>query len=314
MQMMQLNDCAQLLKARDNYLIITHRRPDGDTIGSAGALCVLLQAMGKTAHIFPNPEFTETYIQYVIPFLANDDFVPDTIVSVDTASEDLFPYGFSGNVDLSIDHHPSNTGYAKNTIVWAHCAACGELMLELAKELRAELTKELAEFLYVAIATDTGCFCYGNTTSDTFRAAAELIDCGADNGAINKRLFRTSSKERLALEGLIFSSLETYREGRISVATVTLDMMKKSGATEDDCDDIASLAGRVAGSNVSVTIKEKEKNLSKISLRTSRNVDASAICSKFGGGGHAMAAGCTIERGYDEAKSMLLDAIYEVMG
>lgn len=311
---MQLSEFASLLAMQDNFLIITHRRPDGDTIGSAGALCLALRALGKTAWLYRNPEITDNYIGYVSEMLAPEGYRHETTVAVDVASEMLFPVGFGEEIDFCVDHHPSNTGYAKNALIWTDCAACGESAFELIKELGVTVTPEIAKLLYVAISTDTGCFCYGNTGSTTLRRAAELIDCGVENGPLNKRLFRTATKARLKLEGYIFSTLEAYHDGAVVIATVTLDMLEKSGATENDCEDLAALAGRLEGASVSVTITEKEPSLCKVSVRTGADVSANEICSRFGGGGHAMASGCTIHSSYEQAREQLIAVINEVMG
>jgi len=231
---------------------------------------------------------------------------------VDVASESLFPAGFEGGADICIDHHPSNSGYAGATILGFEKASCGELVLEIIKSALGGITKNEADLLYIAVSTDTGCFQYGNTTADTFRAAAELIDAGADNKTINKKLFRTVRKSRLVLEGMIYTSLRHFRDGKITVVTVTLDMMDKSGATEDDCEDLASLAGKVEGSFVGVTVREIEKNKCKVSVRTGREVNANDVCAVFGGGGHAMAAGCNLDCPPDEAVAKVIAAIDEV--
>ena len=311
---MQLNECIEFLNANDNFILITHRRPDGDTLCSAGALCLALRAKGKTAHLFQNAEVTEKYMPYVVPVIAPENYVYETIISVDLASEGLFPFGFDEEVDLCIDHHPSNTGFAKQSIIWETRASCGELVYEIIKAMDVEITPQIAENLYIAIATDTGCFGYANTKPETLRTAAEILDYGVDNGVLNKQLFRASSRSRLALEGEVFSTLDVYCEGKIVIATITLDMIERTGATENDYDDLASLAGRLAGSRITATITEKAKNLCKVSVRSVRTVNANAVCARFGGGGHAMAAGCTIEHGYVEAKKMLAEAMMEELG
>ena len=310
---MRLNECADFLKVKDDYILITHRRPDGDTIGSAGALCLALRAIGKKAYLFNNQEFTENYTAYVQPLTAPEGYAAQTTVAVDLASVELFPYGFEGDVDLCIDHHPSNTGYAKQSIVWEKKASCGELVFEIIKAMDVQITVEIAECLYVAVSTDTGCFAYANTKAETLRTAADILDYGVDNGVLNKKLFRAVSKARLALEGAIYSTLDIHRDGELVIATITREMMEAAGTTDNDYDDLASLAGRLAGSRITATIKETESGTGKISVRSVRGVDANAVCEKFGGGGHQMAAGCTIEQGYKEAKSMLLEAMLEAL-
>ena len=306
--MLTLNDCAELLQAHDNYYFLTHTRPDGDTLCSAAALCSALRRMGKTAAMYPNPEITETYQPLTAPYLGDK---PDGCftVAIDLADVTMFPSGWEGSVDLAIDHHPKNPGYAAATIVDGTKAACGEIVMALIELLCGDLTAEEATLLYIAVSTDSGCFSYGNTTAETLRDAAHLIDCGADNGPLNKRFFRSYTFARLKLEGMIYAGLQSFRNNQINLAVVTLDMMRESGATEDDCDDLASLPGKVRGSIVNITIRELEEGKCKVSLRTTEEVDSSAICARFGGGGHKMAAGCTLNTDPEIAGLLIMAAV-----
>ena len=311
---MELLECVSYLRSNDDFLILTHKRPDGDTLGSAAALCHGLRRMGKTAYVWNNPEVTSTYAPFVAPYLEPEGGYAGykTLVAVDLAGENLIPDGAPSGVDLCLDHHPSNSHYAKNTVVWGEKAACGELILAVLKELCGDIDEAEANLLYVAVSTDTSCFMYANTTPDTLRAGAELVEKGADNKALNKLLFRTFSKSRLTLEGLIYSTLRSYRNDQINVAIVTREMLAKAGATEDDCDDLASLAGKVAGNKVAITIRELGENHSKASVRSTDEVNSSALCAKFGGGGHAMAAGCEMNCGPYELEAKLLAALEEM--
>jgi len=310
---MTITDVVSRLREHDDFIIITHIRPDGDTVGSGAALCNALQKAGKRAYLYDNPQFPDCYPWLSDPFVAPQGYEPKFAVAVDLAEEKMFPKGFSGPVDLCIDHHPSNSHYAIETYLEPDKASCGEIVMKVVKELCGKLEKDLADQLYVAVSTDTGCFVYGNTTGDTLRAAAELCDAGASNTVLNKILFRTSSKARLLLESMIFSSLRYYHGGKTVFAIVTNDMLTKAGATEKDCNDIASLPGRVEGAATSAVIKEVDANHCKISLRTNGMVNANAVCKKFGGGGHAMASGCSMDKSCEEAAAMLADAIAEVI-
>ncbi len=303
-----ISETIQRLRENDDFLVLTHIRPDGDTIGSGSALCYALRKAGKTAYLYNNPQFEDSYDWIAKPYLAPEGFEPKFIVAVDLADTGLFPKGFEGAVDLCIDHHPSNSFYAKETLVMDKKASCGEIIMELAKELSG-LDPTVADLLYVAVSTDTGCFVYGNTTGETLCAAAELCDAGASNTYYNKLLFRTSSRARLALEGLVFSSLRYYHDGKTVIAIVTKEMLEKAGATEKDCQDIASLPGRVEGAFSSAVIKEVDETHCKISLRTNGIVNATKVCSAFGGGGHAMASGCAMDKGCVEAAQALADEI-----
>ena len=164
---------------QDNILVLSHIRPDGDTLGSGAALCSALRRAGKTAYIYENPEITDRYLPYVRPWFAPSGFVPDYTVAVDIAEPGLFPLGYAGTVRLCIDHHPSNARYAADLLLRDKKSACGEIVLELIKLLHGAPDRAEATLLYIAISTDTGCFQYSNTNSDTLRAAAETLDAGA---------------------------------------------------------------------------------------------------------------------------------------
>ena len=309
---MKTSEAAKLFASKDDFLLLTHRNPDGDTVGSAAALCRALRRAGKTAYLFRNDEITAKYRPFAEPYLAPEGYAGRFTVAVDVAAEKLLPTGFSGKVDFCVDHHPSNTGYAPKSLIAPSKASCGEIVMQLIKALNGDISKEEANLLYVAVSTDCGCFVYSNTKADTLRAAAELLDCGADNTTLNVALFRKITRARMKLEGMIYSGMEFYREGRISVATITQEMLRQVGATEENLDDISSLAGKAEDAVLSITIREQPNGESRVSLRSSPEVDCSEICAVFGGGGHEMAAGCTIQSGPEKAKKMLLDVIDEV--
>ena len=309
---MTAQECSQLLLSKNNILIITHTNPDGDTLCSAAALCSALRRAGKRANLFRNPAVTTKYMPHVEKYFAPKSFKSKYIVSVDVATEKMFAEGFDGAIDLCIDHHPTNSHYAKKELVCPDKAACGEIVLAVIKEMCGGITQEEADLLYIAVTTDTGCLQYLNTNAATFRAAAELLEYGADTGMVNVKFFRKASRARLKLEGMIYSTMGFYRDGKISVAIITKEMLRQAGASEEDCDDLAGLAGRAEGASVNITIRERDNGSSKVSVRTGRDVSSSDICAVFGGGGHAMAAGCTIDCPPEKARDMLLAVIDEV--
>lgn len=313
--LMSSNNTAQWLRERDNFLVFTHQRPDGDALGSAAGLCQGLRDAGKTAFVLPNPEATKTYIEYVSEYYAPESFECCHVVTVDTASEGQFQINagkYLGRVDLCIDHHPSNTGYAGITCLESDRAACGEIVYDILSNMDIAISPKNATALYVALATDTGCFCYGNTNSKTLITAAKLIELGVQNGRINKELFRTKSKIRLKLEAEIISQMEFYSEDTIGIATLTQKMLQHTGARPEDIEDIAALPGQVQGVNVAVTLQEQFDGTTKISVRTSRQVNANDICQRLGGGGHSMAAGCRVTASPGDAKIQILKVIEDI--
>ena len=310
---MNYRECARLLRGQDRILIVTHKNPDGDTVSSAAALCSALRRAGKEAHLYPNPDVTRHLRPYAAPYYAPTGFAPAYCVAVDVATENMFAEGFAGSVDLCIDHHPTNSHYAPEELIRDEKSSCGEIVLELIKSLCGDLTPEEATLLYIAVTTDTGCFQYANTNQQTLSSAAELLRLGADSFTVTRDFFRKVSPARLKLEGSIYSGMSFHRDGRVVVALVTREMMEKAGATEDDCDDLAGLSGRAEGCDVNVTIRELEDGSSKVSVRSTPEVSSSEICAVFGGGGHAMAAGCTIQCAPEKAREMLLAVIDEVL-
>ena len=308
--MLTIKECADILREHDGFCILTHLRPDGDTLCSAAALCSALRRMGKKAALFRNPDITETYQPIVAPYLWTEGQRSFT-VACDVADSTMLPERFRGAVDLAIDHHPKNPGYAAQTLLDGDRASCGELVMDLIETLCGDLTPEEATLLYIACSTDSGCFSYGNTKAATLRAAAHMIDCGANNGALNKQFFRSYSPGRIRLEGLIYANLQSFRSNQVNIAVVTLDMMRQAGATEDDCEDLASLPGKVRGSRVNFTIRELEEDRCKVSVRTDGSVNAADLCARFGGGGHPMAAGCTLNADPDIAALLMQAALNE---
>ena len=279
----------------------------------AAALCSGLRRLGKTAWLYPNPQVIAKLLPFVAPFYAPEDYAPDYIVSVDVATEKMFAEGYAGNVDFAIDHHPSNSRYAPLDCICGDRAACGEIVLEMLKILCGGVTKEEADLLYIALSTDCGCFQYGNTDAAALRHAAELVEAGADNARLNQLFFRKVSAARIQLEGLIYNSMSFYHDGKVVVALVTDEMLRQAHATEDDCDDLAGLAGRAECGEVSITIRDYPGGHSKVSVRSGESFDSCALCARFGGGGHKMAAGCNLPVPPLEAREILLKAIDEVL-
>ena len=312
---MTIKEAAAWLGSHDRYLILTHKCPDGDTIGCAAALCRGLRGLGKTANICPGTGETHLFTPYLEGLLAPEGFQPETVVSVDIAARGLFTDTgkpcLERGIDLAIDHHPSQEFFAKETCLDASRAACGEIIYEILQEL-GQVNAETALPLYVAVSTDTGCFQYGNTTADTHRVAAALMDTGLDVFPLNKRHFRTKTWARLQVERLIVERMHRYEEGKIAVAPVSLSLLDEAGATEEDMEDIAAFLGQIEGVETSITIRELADGGCKLSVRTSGGLNATKVCAILGGGGHAAAAGCTVDMGLKGAEEQILAAIRQV--
>ena len=308
MKKITLSDAADALRAQNNILILCHAHPDGDTLGSGYALCRALCAMGKRAAVL-----CEDPVPRMFAFLCADvpepDFEPDFVVAVDIATVKLMgervgaQYG--GRVDLCIDHHFTNSGYAKAVLLDDTAAAASEIIYQLLQIWRTPVTPIIAECLYVGVSTDTGCFRYSNVTSRTLRIAADLLDLGADTARINREVFETKSRSFARLERMALNSVETFFDGLYATVTVTQEMFRESGASEDEFDKIAAIPRQIEGVLVGASIREQKDGTYKISVRTNPPMNAAEIAAQLGGGGHPAAAGCTLEEPLEDSKKTL---------
>lgn len=302
MKTLTRSDCAKILLSHDNYAIVTHRRPDGDTVGSSAVLCMGLRQLGKTAYILENPEVTPKYATLhhglTKPSAEDGDFV----ITVDVASPGMLPDCFKLLAfDLRIDHHGSATSFTPVELVEPEVAACGEIIYGLLQEMGAELDIPMANALYTAVSTDTGCFRYANTTADTFAVASACAKAGAEVFNINQALFETNSLARLQVQAYLLQNAIFLQDGQIAVCPLPKAVEQEYGANEDDLDNISGFPRTIEGVKLAVTIREEGENRVKLSVRAVPGQDASALCAKFGGGGHKGAAGASMNMTLDEA-------------
>ncbi len=306
-----VKECASLLKEFDNYLILSHRNPDGDTLGSAFALKRALALLGKKSMVRCIDEIHPKF-SYLWENLDNTDIEFDKIIAVDVADNKLlgeeFQKLYGDRVWLCVDHHMSNREYAENLLLEDRAAAA-VVIYEVICELGVEITPEIANCVYTGLATDTGCFMFSNTTPTVHRIAAEMMEKGADYTLVNRLMFETKTLSYLKLEQLAVASIESYFDGKCAVMTITRKMFEESGSSSSECDGIASLPRKIEGVQVGVTIRERHDGTYKVSLRTVEPIDASKICGKLGGGGHNRAAGCEFDCSLEEAKQTLLEII-----
>lgn len=307
MKKINLSEAASLLKSHDNFYILTHKFPDGDTIGCAHALCKALRKIGKKANVLLDKNVAKQY-SYMTDIYKDEDFSCEYVVSVDVAAEKLLADvcdSYKDKIDLCIDHHGSNSLNAEYKIVDANAGAACEIVFEIIKLLSVEIDKEIANAIYAGIVTDTGCFRYQNTTVNTHKAAIELMPL-CDWEMINKIHYETKSRNRIALDKLLYESLEYYCDNKCAIMSATLDIQKKANAGADELEGIAGIPRTIEGVKIGITIREKEDGVYKISVRTNDGVDAAKYCEAFGGGGHVAAAGCTITDTLDNVKAMLV--------
>ena len=306
-----LKTAAKFLENNDDFLILTHAHPDGDTLGCGFALCEALKSCGKNAIVRCGDTAPEKYSY--MGKLCEEDIEYENIIAVDVADAKLlgkeFEERFGGRVKLCIDHHGSNRLYAEQTLIDPSAAAACEIILEVIKELGVEVTKSIADCIFTGLSTDSGCFRYSNVTPRTLRMAAEMIESGADHSKINVIMFETKTRTYVALERLALESMKMFLDDRCAFITITRDMFRESGSDESEVDAIAAIPRQIEGVSVGVTMREKPDGTFKVSMRTHEGVDASAICAMLGGGGHPRAAGCTVDGDAQNARNLVVSCI-----
>ena len=309
MKSLTRNETAAFLQQHDHYAIVTHRRPDGDTIGSSALLCLGLRQLGKTAHILRNPEITPKYA-LLHEGLTKEAFEPgDTVVTVDVASENMLPSLFAAlPFSLRIDHHGTAASFTPYELVEPKVAACGEIVYGVLQEMGAQLDAPMANALYTAISTDTGCFRYANTTSSTFAAAADCAKAGADIFSINQALFETNTLGRLRLQGWLVENAIFLQDGKVAICALPKAVEEALGLTEDDMENISGFPRTIEGVKVAAMIRQEGEGV-KLSVRAVPGCDAAAICAQFGGGGHKGAAGASMKMTMDEAVAAVVAAL-----
>lgn len=308
-----LKQTASYLKKHDNYIILTHASPDGDTLGSAYALYYALRESGKSACVLC-PDVIPSKYNYFVSETDRIDSENATIIAVDVADARLLgslEEEFGAKVDLNIDHHISNTKYAKNLYLDSDAAAAAQIIYELIVKMKVNINDITAKAIYTGMVTDTGCFKYSNVTAKTHLIAAELYGYNIDAAEINRLMFDTKSKNLLELERMVLDSAEYHFDDKCIILAVTEEMQSKTGCRGTDLEGIAVITRSVEGIKAGITIKQTASDEFKVSLRTYPPLDASAICKKLGGGGHKNAAGASVKGTLEEVKARALEAVKE---
>ena len=312
MKTLTRNETADFLLTHDHYAILTHRRPDGDTIGSAAALCRILRKMGKIAYIVRNPETTEKFAWLHQGLTKEEAGENDTILTVDVASPGMLPVQFEKYLDriaLRIDHHASATSFTENELVDSTAAACAEIIFDLMEHLWVPMDEKIADAIYVGTSTDTGCFRFANTNAHTFITAAACAAAGARVYQLNQILFETNTLGRLKIQGWIVENMKLFREGAMGIVAIPRAVEESIGVTEDDMDNISSFPRTVAGVCMAATLRETKEGDVKLSLRAIPGYDATIVTGQFGGGGHKGAAGATLKMSLTEAAQAVEQAM-----
>lgn len=304
----------EFLLGNDSFAVLCHKSPDGDTLGSAFALVFGLRKLGKKAKVI-SPDPIPSKYSYITDHYRDEAFEEKTVIAVDVADTKLLgccEEGYGERVDLCIDHHPSNKDYAKITLLDGEAAATTQIIYRVLCELGVELDGCIASCIYTGLSTDTGCFRYPNTQPETHRVAALMMENGAEAAMINRLMFETKSRARLSVEREVFKNMQFFLDGRCAVAFVTRDLLDKTGIADDELDGFAAMTRQIEGVCVGVFLREVQNGF-KASVRTGDEVDASAVCKRFGGGGHFRAAGCTIEDSLDCAIGKIVEVVSEYL-
>ena len=309
-----LETAVEFLKTRDNFLILTHSHPDGDTLGSAFALKYALEAVGKRANVKCNDTVAKKF-DY-LGKVCEDECAFDALVAVDVADTKLlgkdFEEKFADRIELCIDHHGSNRMFAERTLLDANAAAACEIVLEVIHALGIKPTKQIADCIYTGISTDTGCFRFSNTTAHTFSVAALCTRAGARIYELNQELFETNTLERLKMQAWIVEHLELLRGGEMAICAIPRVVEEEIGVNEDDMDNISNFPRTVAGVRMAATLRETEDGETKLSVRAVPGCDATVVAVRFGGGGHKGAAGASMKLSLHEAVKAVETVMLEV--
>lgn len=317
-----LTDMVKCLMESGSVGIITHIQPDGDALGSASALGLALERLGKKVVIFKNDKPPKKYSFLPGAHLVVDCKGPanrvETLAVLDCADLDRLGDGIqhyekAGTV-LNIDHHISNTMFGNMNMVDTNAAATGELVYQMIKLMGIELNVDIAECIYTAIAADTGCFKYDNTTSVTHGIAGELISIGVESNRICSQIFSLRTLQQTKMLGRAIDSIKTYHCGRTAIMTVTANVMQETGCGQEDLEGIVEFARDIEGVEVAALLRETDGGDIKVGLRSKEYADTAAIAAVFGGGGHRKASGCTIHAPMEKAVTQLIEEIRKSYG
>ncbi len=318
---------ADVLSAAERVLITTHIRPDGDACGCMRALADHLAAAGKQVRplvLSPMAAWYADLFDEPVPVLDND-IKPDALgqvygdcdlmVIVDTNSLTQLP-GLEAFITqaraagrpkiLVIDHHITGDHLGDVELIDPQAAAAGEIVFDLFKAAGWPITQRIAEAIFIAVATDTGWFKYGNADSRIFHTAAELVGIGVHPEAVYRRLYQSFSPARLALMTRMLEHLSLHAAGRIAVQHILRRDFDETGATGADTENLIDECQRIATVDVAVLLVELSDGRFRCSLRSKNAVDVRAIAQAYGGGGHTLAAGVTLDGPLDVAKQRLL--------
>ena len=307
-------EVAGFFLAHDNFTILTHRRPDGDTLGSAAALCLGLRQLGKNAWVL-NPTEALDELDWLLADITKDFAGEnDTIVAVDVAAPNMLPRDSAEageRIKLRSDHHGSSTPFAPEELVDPESASCAEIICDILTMLGVTLDEDMADAIYVGVSTDTGCFRYANTNAHSFLVASVCAQAGADIAGLNQELFETNSLAKLRIQAWIVENVKIFGDGELAIVAIPKAVEERIGVSEADMGNISSYARSIQGVCLAATLRQGKYGETKISIRAVPGWDAAAVCERFGGGGHAGAAGATSRLTLEETVKLLEEYMLE---
>ncbi|HXY61131.1 MAG TPA: bifunctional oligoribonuclease/PAP phosphatase NrnA [Chthoniobacterales bacterium] len=312
----------QALREHQTFAVLSHVRPDGDALGSQLALGLSLQQLGKNVRIWNEDGMLDKY-----SFLPNSNLLTkppagpedfDVAIALDTAIQNRLGTTVaaikSAKLWINIDHHPSNPGYGDLVHIDPNAPATGQILFELIKGQKLPITREIAENLYVAISTDTGSFQYSNTTAQTFEIAAELVRAGVDVGKVSQATYENYPRRRAELLRDLLGTMRFHATNRVASFSLSLATATKLGVLPEDNEGLIDHLRAIRGVIVAIFFEELPDGKVRVSMRSkSKQVNVCAICEKFGGGGHVLAAGARVRGSLPEVENKILEEVCDVV-
>lgn len=316
----QMNLAKEKIFESKNIYIASHVQPDGDNLGSMLALGLALKKINENVYMVKTDPIPSDFM--FLPGVENikeiiDYGDVDLFITLD--SSDIERLGQNkrlidkANFVINIDHHISNTDYGDINIVDSTSGSTAELVFELINILNIKVDKDIGTCIYTGISTDTGSFMYDNTRPETHLIAAELLKIGIDKKNIILNVYQNKSIEKTKLFIKTIENLKTFIDNKVAVVHVTKDILRGTGAKMEDTDGIISFIRDIEPVEVAIVLKELETKEIKVSMRSKKYVNVSEICSKFNGGGHIRAAGCTIYNSLEFAETALINELKKIL-
>ena len=306
------------IRSRQRFVLSSHSRPDGDSIGSQLAMAYALVALGKDAVAVNADPAPGPLMQF--PGVPDIRIAPRADGAFDAAiimeCGDLGRTGVAG-LDryfvINIDHHPGNTAYGRINWFDPSAAACGEMVYDVILAMGAPLSREVATHVYLAILTDTGSFHYSSISPRTFDICRECVQAGVDPVRVARNVYDSNNMGRLKLFGAVLSAMQIDATGRIAIVYVDHEMARAAGGTYEDTEGLINLPLTVKEIQAVVFFKQIEGDEYRVSMRSKGDIDIGAVAKEFGGGGHKNAAGCTVRGAIDSLQKLFIEKIEQAI-